>query len=73
MTAQAQVEGMTNRSSGHAAEPGNPKNDLDKALEYINQKLENSYLIFILRNQTPLSHGYPMMRPRWYVSRLRSG
>lgn len=67
------VEGMTNRSSGNAAEPGNPKNDLDKALEYINQKLANSYMISILRNQTPLSHGYPMMRPRWYAVGILRG
>ena len=66
--AQSKVEGMTNRSSGDPTqEDDQAKNDLEKAVDYIRKQLQDSYEIGILRNQTPVTHGFPMMRPRWYV------
>ena len=60
---------MTNRSSGTQNEE-ETKNDLEKALQYIDKQVSDLYLISIFRNQSPVAHGYPMMRPRWYASRL---
>lgn len=62
---------MSSRSSSTSAERSQgDDNDLQKALNYLQQELNDLYTIVVFRNQTPLSQGFPVLRPRWYVSSL---
>ena len=68
---QTKVEGMTNRSStaGQICSNDDGRNDLEKALDYIRSELGECYDMSVLRNQSPVNYGFPMLRPRWYAAR----
>ena len=75
----SEVESMNNRKSSNndvtedgmaAATDEGVKNDLEKALAYVEAELGDLYSIAIFRKQIPTSHGFPILRPRWYAPRL---
>ena len=55
-------------STATAAEDQGEDNDLQKALNYMEKELNELYVLVVFRNHTPLSQGFPVLRPRWYVS-----
>lgn len=77
---RSEVESMNNRKSTNqdasaetAMEPVSDEaaqNDLDKALAYVEDQLGDLYSIAVFRKQIPTSHGFPILRPRWYAPRL---
>jgi len=67
---------MTNRKSSASAwgvsetSASSTQNDLEKVIEILRSKLGSLYAIHVFRKCSPMQHGFPVLRPRWYVALL---
>ena len=70
-----EVESMGSRSSSGGAAGSNhqdadERSDLQKALDFVQKELGTLYSIYCWRKCQPMDRGFPILRPRWYASRM---
>ena len=70
-----EVESMGSRSSSGGAAGSNDqdadeRSDLQKALDFVQKELGTLYSIYCWRKCQPMDRGFPILRPRWYASRM---